>query len=64
MKDWDATQDVFGDELDWFDDHPEDDPFLPKPSCPWCDGTGEKENRDGDTYECPDCEGSGVQNGS
>lgn len=68
MKDWtedpwleNSNSDGFGDEFDWFDENPDDDPFTPKPSCPWCDGSGEKTNKDGDAYECPDCDGTGVQ---
>lgn len=51
--------DEFGDELDWFDEFPDDDPFLPKPTCTNCQGLGEVTIQD-HTYTCTWCGGTGV----
>lgn len=52
--------DEFGNELDWFDEFPDEDPWLPKPSCPHCNGLGEL-TRDNVTYKCGWCGGTGCQ---
>lgn len=52
--------DEHGDELDYFDEYPEDDPFLPKPTCPSCKGTGEVLVTDDVYRTCFECGGTGA----
>lgn len=47
-----------GHEFDYYDDHPDEDPFSPKPTCPNCNGLGEV-TVDDRTYTCTWCGGSG-----
>lgn len=50
---------IFGEELDWFDDFPDEDPFLVKPVCPNCDGLGVRRVDEID-YTCTWCGGIGT----
>lgn len=52
---------VFGDELGWFDDHADEDPFRTTTHrCSGCDGLGVVDEVDLDkTYTCPMCKGTG-----
>lgn len=56
--------DGFGDEFDYFDENPDEDPFSPKKTCEQCDGTGEAiyDDYEGNEirYKCPRCRGTGA----
>lgn len=51
----------FGDDFDYFDDHQDEDPFMPKKSCTRCGGDGEVLGRDDIGLECMRCHGTGVE---
>lgn len=54
-----------GHEFDYFDEYPEEDPFMPKATCIRCGGSGEEEYERWDGEEvkgrCGRCLGSGVE---
>lgn len=54
-----STFGEFEDDFDYFDDHPEDDPFMPKPTCFHCEGAGVITLNDRE-FTCTFCGGSGA----
>lgn len=52
--------DIYGHELDWFDDNPDDDPFMPKPTCTNCQGLGTITINERE-FTCTFCGGTGCQ---
>lgn len=53
-----------GKEFDYYDEYPKDDPFMPKPTCPDCDGLGTisygVDLLDSFSYTCSRCRGTGA----
>lgn len=56
-----TTDDGFGTEFDYFDENPDEDPFMPKSTCHACNGSGFVLNSGGESYCCPNCYGTGVE---
>ena len=56
-----GNNDGKGDEFDWFDENPEDDPFMPKQTCSSCGGSGMYRNIDDIPVRCSRCYGTGVE---
>lgn len=52
-----------GDEFDYFDENPDDDPFMPKPTCGFCGGSGFLLTQEGKYVTCYGCNGTGVEDG-
>lgn len=56
------NKDGSGDEFDYYDEFPEDDPFMPKPTCTVCKGEGGLVGMaTWENYVCPRCHGTGVE---
>lgn len=49
-----------GHEFDYFDEFPDEDPFMPKPTCPECKGSGERLITDDIYGKCYRCDGTGA----
>lgn len=58
---WRGQQDEWGDDFAYYDENPDEDPFMPKTTCHKCLGDGFVLGSGGEHYTCPNCFGSGVE---